>query len=123
MQGIIERIAAGDESSAIRVAVRAGQIIGFAAASKRIEDGTERRELHSIFVHNDERGQGVGQSLMDDMHEWLGGSNILDVAECNGDAQRLYIRNGYRAVSTYVYDNQLPMVRMERQVQEDPLST
>ncbi len=78
------------------VAVKEGQIIGFARWSPG--------HLHSLFVDQGQRGRRVGEKLCDAVvatnHDEGGGQLQLECVEGNRAARRFYERQGWRVSET-----------------------
>jgi ribosomal protein S18 acetylase RimI-like enzyme len=74
-----------------------GQAVGLAAGGDSTDPGAAA--LTSLWVHPAVRGQGIGDRLIDTVGGWSKGSGyqrlVLWVAEGNGHAERLYVRNGF----------------------------
>jgi GNAT superfamily N-acetyltransferase len=49
------------------VAVADGEVVGFASAERTWADEVE---LHTLYVHPDRWGEGVGSALLDEIAEW-----------------------------------------------------
>lgn len=93
-----------DEDSAVFVAEREGEVIGYVYASLEPHSWKELREAAG-FVHDiavDDRGRriGVATALMEAAVDWLKARGaprvVLWTAEQNDAAQRLFDRLGFR---------------------------
>jgi ribosomal protein S18 acetylase RimI-like enzyme len=88
----------------LRVAERAGEVIGYAYAAVEGTDYMSLRGpagvLHDILVDPAHRGQGVGRALLEATLEALAAKGaprvVLSTAERNETAQRLFASAGFR---------------------------
>jgi ribosomal protein S18 acetylase RimI-like enzyme len=93
-----------DEESAIFVAERRSQIIGYVYAGIEEKSWHELREqagfVHDVVVDEDERREGVGSRLIEEAAAWLVSRGVprvmLWTAEKNGRALRLFEKLGFR---------------------------
>ncbi len=88
----------------LRVAERAGEVVGYAYAAVEGTDYMSLRGpagvLHDILVDPAHRGQGVGRALLEATLEALAAKGaprvVLSTAERNETAQRLFASAGFR---------------------------
>jgi ribosomal protein S18 acetylase RimI-like enzyme len=100
----------------VLVAERSGVVIGYAYAAVEGWDYMALRGpagvLHDLVVHPDERGQGIGQMLLDAALNALKARGaprvVLSTANRNEAAQRLFARAGFRRT----------MIEMTREMDE-----
>ena len=72
------------------------KIVGYICIFHIFEDG----ELLNVAVDPEYRKQGIGQTLLDKMFEYLKDTEVnrisLEVRESNISARQLYLKNGFR---------------------------
>ena len=93
-----------EKDSAIFVAERDGEIIGYVYAGIEPQSWKELRDecgfIHDVAVHERGRGLGVASKLIEAAAEWLASRGMprvmLWTAEENTAAQRLFERLGFR---------------------------
>jgi ribosomal protein S18 acetylase RimI-like enzyme len=95
------------------VASRAGDPVGYAVCL--VEDGPDDSfpvgerygELYSLSVAPDERGQGIGTALLDEVDAELARRGVADLAISvfagNDGARRLYERRGFRVAEQVLW--------------------
>jgi len=83
------------------IAYETDRPVGVAAAIAGPELHESDRQLISMWVAPEVRGQGIGTQLVEAVKAWARESGVrelqLEVTEGNGDAARLYERCGFRA--------------------------
>lgn len=94
-----------------------GVLAGFLEARRHEENGSQ--ELRSLHVASEERGLGIGQALIDIVHnQWFDHSveTFLDVAGVNKAGQRFYLRepNNYMFTGYTFFHEPIAMLRMMR---------
>ena len=74
-----EVVTAGIESDAIAFYVASvdGEVCGFASAERTWADEVE---LHTIYVHPDRWGEGIGRALLDRVETWARGEGVDRIA-------------------------------------------
>ena len=74
-----EVVTAGIESDAIAFYVASidGEVYGFASAERTWADEVE---LHTIYVHPDRWGEGIGAALLDRIETWARGEGVDRIA-------------------------------------------
>jgi ribosomal-protein-alanine N-acetyltransferase len=77
-------------------------IVGYAIAHHL--PGNDVADIHNIAVIADQRGQGIGSRLLDDLIHWCEARQpdaiMLEVRADNEPAQSLYVSRGFHAIST-----------------------
>jgi GNAT superfamily N-acetyltransferase len=102
----------------VLVADRDGQIVGYAYAGIEPRSWKELREragfIHDVLVDEGSRGAGIADMLMDAAITWVREQGVprvlLWTAARNGQAQRLFVRKGFRST----------MIEMTLELTEDP---
>lgn len=108
------------ENRSFLVAVREGELLGYALAL--LLRGTRLARLYSLAVASSARGHGVGHQLMQQTeHECASKGRIymrLEVAYDNQSAIILYDRLGYRIFGTYhdYYQDHRDALRMQKRI-------
>lgn len=116
-------------TSACRVAVDGGKVVGYALLLFR--SGTGLARLYSIAVHPGQRRTGLGARLLDDAEAraFDHGRVILrlEVREDNAEAIRFYQRHGYRRIGRYLhyYADRTDALRFEKRLRgaDSPTTT
>lgn len=93
-----------DDDAVVFVAERDGRIVGYVYAGLEPMSWKELRGpagfVHDVMVEDEARGAGAGSALMDAAIAWLhdrGAPRVmLWTAERNENAQRLFLRLGFR---------------------------
>lgn len=98
----IQRAEIADPDVRYRLALRAGEIVGYAMmgpVSMPVDD-PQALELHRLYVDESVKGHGVAATLMEDVIAWARGKGasalFLSVWEDNIRAQRFYRRFGFQ---------------------------
>lgn len=93
-----------DDSVAVFVAERGGELVGYVYAGIEPLSWKELREecgfIHDVVVHHRGRGVGVASKLIETAVEWLASRGmprvVLWTADRNTDARRVFDRMGFR---------------------------
>jgi ribosomal protein S18 acetylase RimI-like enzyme len=103
------RLSGGGSVERVRVARRAGRIVGFVVSGPATEHqghAPDRAEqLYALYVLSGYYGHGVGQALLD--HALSGRPAQLWVAKDNARARRFYEKNGFTTDGTEQVDADL----------------
>jgi ribosomal protein S18 acetylase RimI-like enzyme len=89
---------------AVLVAEQDRRVLGYAYAGIEPLSWKDLRDecgfLHDLVVAPGDRGQGIGEALLNEVISWLQGRGqpriVLGTAERNAAAQRLFARRGFR---------------------------
>jgi ribosomal protein S18 acetylase RimI-like enzyme len=108
----------GEPDSAVYVAERAGQVLGYVYAGLEPQSWKELRDaagfVHDVVVDEHARGQGIGARLVEQAALWLESHGaprvMLWTAHANAPAQRLFARLGFRST----------MIEMTRESRRPP---
>jgi GNAT superfamily N-acetyltransferase len=91
-----------DKIKNVVVAYRDGEAVG-CGAFKEFEDGAV--EVKRMFVHPEQRGQGIAVSVLAELEKWaaeLGfNSCVLETGKKQPEAIRLYEKSGYEYIPNY----------------------
>lgn len=93
-----------DPDSVVLVADAAGDVVGYVYAAVEPLSWKDLRDrcgyIHDLVVDPAQRGHGAGSALLEAACEWLGTRGVprvvLDTADKNVGAQRLFARAGFR---------------------------
>lgn len=105
-------------SSTVRVAVRSGQVVGWATSGpSRDDDAPASLELYGIYSVREVYGSGVGQRLLEAAIGTTEAATLW-VLEANARARRFYERNGFVPDGARkmfaIGGDQIPEIRMLR---------
>jgi ribosomal protein S18 acetylase RimI-like enzyme len=99
---------ARDPSLHLRVATQGGAIVGYSKTGDvelEVEDATQSRELHRLYVDASVKGAGVAKTLMDELLAWTRAQGAaalyLGVWENNHRAQAFYKRYGFEHIGEH----------------------
>lgn len=94
----------GDPRSAVLVAERSGEVVGYVFAQIMPISWQDLRNacgyVHDVYVREDARREGTGEELMRAAIAWMHSKDMTQVVlmsmTSNASAQRLFVRLGFR---------------------------